>query len=191
MQVCKQLRSGINKEAFSEIWIHVLFFFKAVRLEKTPKKTHTHTHLYIYIYIYILSSTGRSVSFYQNSSVWLDILDSRSWDRNPVDSNANPRLYPYIYIYIYTLTHTHAHTYIYTHTHTHTHIYIYIYILFREKNNIRSLQDNKFISILLRALIWINNSKIISNIIKSNRKILPIGSDKLLLISFSKNFIWL
>ena len=29
-----------------------------------------------------------------NSSVWLDILDSRSWDRNPVDSNANPRLYP-------------------------------------------------------------------------------------------------
>ncbi len=26
--------------------------------------------------------------------VWLDILASRSWDRNPVDSNANPRLYP-------------------------------------------------------------------------------------------------
>ena len=44
--------------------------------------------------IYILSSTDRSVSFYQNSSVWLEILDSRSWDRNPVDSNANPRLYP-------------------------------------------------------------------------------------------------
>ena len=41
-----------------------------------------------------MSSTDRSVSFYQNSSVWLDILDSRSWDRNPVDSNANPRLYP-------------------------------------------------------------------------------------------------
>ena len=33
----------------------------------------------------------KSVSFYQNSSVWLDILASRSWDRNPVD--ANPRLY--------------------------------------------------------------------------------------------------
>ena len=31
--------------------------------------------------IHILSSTdNRSVSFYQNSSVWLDILDSRSWD---------------------------------------------------------------------------------------------------------------
>ena len=55
---------------------------------------------------HILSSTDRSVSFYQNSSVWLDILDSRSWVRNPVDSNAKPKLYPsqphiYIYIYIY------------------------------------------------------------------------------------------
>ena len=37
-------------------------------------------------YIYILS-------FYQNSSVWLEILDSRSWDRNPVYSNAKPRFY--------------------------------------------------------------------------------------------------
>ena len=43
--------------------------------------------------MYILSSTDRSVSFYQNSSVWLDRLDSRNWDRNPVDSNANPRFY--------------------------------------------------------------------------------------------------
>ena len=49
-----------------------------------------HIYIYIYIYIYILSSTDRSVSFYLNSSVWLDRLDSRSWDRNPVDSNANP-----------------------------------------------------------------------------------------------------
>ena len=52
--------------------------------------------LYIYIYIYIWereSSTDRSVSFYQNSLVWLDGLDSRSWDRKPVDSNANPRFY--------------------------------------------------------------------------------------------------
>ena len=41
-------------------------------------------------YISLLSSTDRSVSFYQNSSVWLDILASRSWD-----------IYIYIYIYIY------------------------------------------------------------------------------------------
>ena len=57
------------------------------------------THIYIYIYIYIYTSTDRSVSFYQNSSVWLDRLDSRSWDRNPVYSNA---IYIYIYIYIYS-----------------------------------------------------------------------------------------
>ena len=51
------------------------------------------TPLFIYMYIYILSSTDRSVSLYQNSSVWLDRIDSWSWDRNPVDSNANPRFY--------------------------------------------------------------------------------------------------
>ena len=63
------------------------------------------------VYISIKSSTDRSVSFYQNSSVWLDILASRSWDRNPVDS------YP-IYIYIYCnniagkITYLCSHTYI-------------------------------------------------------------------------------
>ena len=42
--------------------------------------THTHphmdspTHTHIYINIYLLSSTDRSVSFYQNSSVWLDSI---------------------------------------------------------------------------------------------------------------------
>ena len=60
----------------------------------TPNSNGLQTHIHTYIYIYILSSTDRSVSFYQNSSVWLDILDSRSWDRNPVDSNANPRTLP-------------------------------------------------------------------------------------------------
>ena len=50
-------------------------------------------NIYNDIYIYILSSTDRPVSFYQNSLVWLDRLDSRCWDRNPVDSNANPRFY--------------------------------------------------------------------------------------------------
>ena len=47
-----------------------------------------------------MSSTDRSVSFYLNSSVGLDRLDSRSWDRYPVDSNANPYIYIYIYIYM-------------------------------------------------------------------------------------------
>ena len=40
------------------------------------------------------SSTDRPVLFNQNSSVWLDILASRSWDRNQVDSKAKQRLYP-------------------------------------------------------------------------------------------------
>ena len=43
--------------------------------------------------VYIKSSTYRSVSFYQNSLVCLDIQGSRSWDGNPVDSNANPSFY--------------------------------------------------------------------------------------------------
>ena len=61
-----------------QIWFPVLFSF---------------SYIYIYIYIYILSSTDRPVEFYQNSSVWLDRLDSWSWDRNLVDWNVNPRFY--------------------------------------------------------------------------------------------------
>ena len=45
-------------------------------------------------FVYIKSFTDRSVSFYQKSSVWLDILTSRCWDRNPVDSDAISSLYP-------------------------------------------------------------------------------------------------
>ena len=46
--------------------------------------THTHTHTYIYIYIYIYIVIHRqTVSFYQDSSVWLDMQDARSRDRNP------------------------------------------------------------------------------------------------------------
>ena len=37
---------------------------------KTRKEVND-IYIYIYIYIYILSSIDRSVSFYQNSSVWL------------------------------------------------------------------------------------------------------------------------
>ena len=39
-----------------------------------------HVSQYIYIYSVIHRQT---VSFYQNSSVWLDTQDPRSWDRNP------------------------------------------------------------------------------------------------------------
>ena len=40
------------------------------------------TYIYIYIYIYIVIHR-QTVSFYQNSSVWLDTQDARSRDRNP------------------------------------------------------------------------------------------------------------
>ena len=39
-------------------------------------------HFTIYIYIYIVIHR-QTVSFYQNSSVWLDTQDARSRDRNP------------------------------------------------------------------------------------------------------------
>ena len=49
---------------------------------------YTHTHTYIYIVIH-----RQTVSLYQNSSVWLNRLDSSSWDSNLADWNANPRFY--------------------------------------------------------------------------------------------------
>ena len=39
-------------------------------------------YIYIYIYIYVVIHR-QTVSFYQNSSVWLDMQDARSRDRNP------------------------------------------------------------------------------------------------------------
>ena len=45
--------------------------------------THTYTHsLFPHIYIYIVIHI-QTVSFYQNSLVWLDTQDARSRDRNP------------------------------------------------------------------------------------------------------------
>ena len=75
--------------------------FWTSNLARTHTNTHppTHTLTYIYIYIYIYCHP-QSVSFYQNSSVWLDRQDSRSWDRNLADCDPNP-IYIYIYIYIY------------------------------------------------------------------------------------------
>ena len=47
----------------------------------------------------------QTVSFYQNSSVWLDTQDARSRDRNPSNFTldcVSDHLYIYIYIYMYT-----------------------------------------------------------------------------------------
>ena len=42
----------------------------------------------MYIVIHI-----QTVLLYNNSTVWLDTPDSRSWNQNPADLNANPRFY--------------------------------------------------------------------------------------------------
>ena len=42
-----------------------------------------YTHIYVYVYIYVYIVIHRqTVSFYQNSSVWLDTQDARGWDWN-------------------------------------------------------------------------------------------------------------
>ena len=45
-------------------------------------------YIYIYIYIYIVIHK-QTVSFYQNSSVWLDTQDARSRERNPSNFTLN------------------------------------------------------------------------------------------------------
>ena len=63
-------------------------------------------YIYIYIYIYIVIHR-QTVSFYQNSSVWLDPQDARSRDRNLSNFTIDyifgnlSNIYIYIYIYIY------------------------------------------------------------------------------------------
>ena len=49
-------------------------------------------YIYIYIYIYIYVVIHRQIFFVLSEliSVASYILASRSWDQNPVDSNANP-----------------------------------------------------------------------------------------------------
>ena len=47
---------------------------------------------YIHSYIYIVTHR-QTVSLYHKSSVWLDRLDSQSWDRNLADWKANLRFY--------------------------------------------------------------------------------------------------
>ena len=95
--------------------------------------THTHTHTHIYIYIYIVSHR-QTVLFYQNSSVWLDRQDSRSWDRNLANCNTNPRFYhstvgnPAQAKEIYTLMYHICFVYIHLPVNIYIYIYIYIYI---------------------------------------------------------------
>ena len=59
--------------------------------------------IYTYIYIYIVNHR-QTISLSHNSSVWLDVQDALSWDRNPpnfvLDLVSYSSVYIYIYIYI-------------------------------------------------------------------------------------------
>ena len=69
------------KERIPFLRIFICFYdFKT--LFKAIFKFCTYHKIFTHIYIYILSSTN-TVSFYQNSSVWLDTQDAWSRDRNP------------------------------------------------------------------------------------------------------------
>ena len=62
----------------------VSFLIQSDFIPNLTPSTHSHAHIHAQIYIYIYRVIHRqTVSFYQNSSVWLDTQDARSWDRNP------------------------------------------------------------------------------------------------------------
>ena len=93
-------------------------------------------YIYIYIYIYNIVIHRQTVSFYQNSSVWLDTQDARSRDRNP--SN-------------FTLDLSFKHIHIHTHTHKLSVLNIFVHpwnipIHRNEQTTIR-----KFIMVIIRG----------------------------------------
>ena len=74
----RMLRAILNKSwrqhsTRHQLYGHMPSITKIIQVRQTR-------HIYIYIYIVI---HGPTVSFYQNSSVWLDMQDARSRDRNP------------------------------------------------------------------------------------------------------------
>ena len=77
------LKEKINT-VFSPKYTQLNYFWKVyIYMNKSCLCLTDSTHsLYIYIYIYIVIHR-QTVSFYQNSSVWLDTQDARSRDRNP------------------------------------------------------------------------------------------------------------
>ena len=91
-----QLNGYRELNSFEEPWFTLVATITSFARELNP--TGVGEHIYIVIH-------RQTVSFYQNSSVWLDRLDSRSWDWKLADCNANPRFYhsvtrkPYIYIH--------------------------------------------------------------------------------------------
>ena len=78
-----------TKKLFQTVWRYPKMLKIRIPLiptatHNTHRDPHSYIHIYIYIYIYIYIVIHRqTVSFYQNSSVWLDTQDARSRDRNP------------------------------------------------------------------------------------------------------------
>ena len=62
--------------------------FKEISIYVNKKNEREETIRFVYVVI-----QTQTLSLYHNSSVWLDTLGFRSLERNPVDSNANPRFY--------------------------------------------------------------------------------------------------
>ena len=72
----------INK--LSNIYLSCILPFLPTfyRIQNTHTTSHTHSYIYIYIYIYTYIVIHRQTVVSQ-FSVWLDKLDTSSWDRNP------------------------------------------------------------------------------------------------------------
>ena len=77
------IHTHTNTHTYTYIYIYI-YIWKPINthiyVSKCNRKSNVYINIYIYIYIVIHRQT---VSFYQNSSVWLDTQDARSRDRNP------------------------------------------------------------------------------------------------------------
>ena len=72
-----QLKVGLEVDLFFPYDLTFLLAYSYIYTNLIRTHTHTHTHIFLYVI------HRQTVSFYQNSSVWLDTQDARSQDRNP------------------------------------------------------------------------------------------------------------
>ena len=90
------MSSGLFKNVIHKIYLQIIYLIcmykKDLLIQHVKLRLKTdfvsdpahadglNLHIYIYIYIVIHRHT---VSFYHNSSVWLDAQNAPTWDRNP------------------------------------------------------------------------------------------------------------
>ena len=76
-KILNQIANNRNSRGLSHTHTIYKYIYICMCVCESPLlSTHIHTHIYIVIH-------RQTVSFYQNSSVWLDTQDARSPDRNP------------------------------------------------------------------------------------------------------------